>query len=445
MVKIYSETICRKICYDYYLGKFNTKQLTFKYLKFFQYFNAQWLNKENLETTIQIKLTQECSLSKQTLISYFLKNQRDMHFKISRKIKNSSVLTSELYANPQSRATHWSKSKTCKEYHRIQRVEDLLQNLECLGCGDTFDTLLNCHRHMNESAKVEISQIPKKETLYDEKVLNRWNYGNMKFLKQQQDPNQSHLKLPEFVFEVKGGYICQKWVKFFRQQFRCGLPIKMRSDVRNDYLWDNLRATMLKVNGCLFKIVVQDNPWKGQNELPYHYLSIKSLRQIPLKQIQQEGIIFYWTLFNTQNDGLKILKQQGYEVVKTQTWFKYTNLGNPINSKSPQYSKEYCLIGIKGSLYKNMIDRIQDEIHAKRREHSEKPEEFWNMIVELFGMEYRLEIFTRSNSNRMHTVHIWNEIEGEEELRIKNYKQLINQLKQFIQKTKYKQINFKSI
>ncbi|KEJ82546.1 MT-A70 family protein [Oxytricha trifallax] len=276
-------------------------------------------------------------------------------------------------------------------------------------------------QHMKKCSLVDKSLIKNKQRLYDEKEIDRWNYGEMRSLKQIQDPKQSELRVPEFIYEVKGGYICQAWINYFRQQFIHGLPIKLQSDVRNDYLWENLIAAMLKVVGALFMIVVQDNPWKGQKALPYEYLSNKSLRQIPLNQIQEEGIIFYWTLFNTQKEGFKILQEQGYEVVKVLEWVKLTNKGNLINSINPEYSIEYCLIGIKGSLYENLIKDIPDQIIAERRQHSEKPQEFWSMINLLFGEEYRLEIFTRSNSEKMNTVHIGNEIKGEEAMRITKF------------------------
>ncbi|KEJ82784.1 hypothetical protein OXYTRIMIC_004 [Oxytricha trifallax] len=180
------------------------------------------------------------------------------------------------YATPQTRANHWSKSEKCSLFLIIQRVEDLLLNLECLGCFKTFPQTFNCNRHMKKFSLVDKSLIKNKQRLYDEKEIDRWNYGKMRSLKQIQDPKQSELRVPEFIYEVKGGYICQAWINYFKQQFKLGLPIKLQSDVRNDYLWENLIAAMLKVVGALFKIVVQDNPWKGQKALPYEYLSNKS-------------------------------------------------------------------------------------------------------------------------------------------------------------------------
>ncbi|KEJ83067.1 hypothetical protein OXYTRIMIC_028 [Oxytricha trifallax] len=77
--------------------------------------------------------------------------------------------------------------------------------------------------------------------------------------------------------KLRMGIFVKHGKTFFKQQFRVGLPIKLKSDVRNDYMWENLKMTMFNLIGSQFKIVVQDNPWKGQQALPYEYLSIKSL------------------------------------------------------------------------------------------------------------------------------------------------------------------------
>ncbi|KEJ82582.1 hypothetical protein OXYTRIMIC_224 [Oxytricha trifallax] len=185
------------------------------------------------------------------------------------------------YATSQTRANHWNKSKKCRLYHKVQRAEDLLQNLICLGCGVSYGTFYNCQRHMNECNRVDKASIPKQQIIYDEKVLDQWNYGEMKFQKKLLDPKQSELQLPEFIYELKNGYISAKWLSYFKQQFINGLPIKLRSDVRNDFFWNNLKITMLKLIGSLFKIVVQDNPWKVQRELPYQYLCCSDRQHPP--------------------------------------------------------------------------------------------------------------------------------------------------------------------
>ena len=80
------------------------------------------------------------------------------------------------------------------------------------------------------------------------------------------------------------------------------------------------------------------------------------------------------------------------------------------------YSKsnaELCLLGIKGRM-KPITNKISQVVLAPRNEHSAKPKEVRNKIVELFGDLPRIELFARQKTEDW---DIWgNEIKNDIEL-----------------------------
>ncbi|KEJ82789.1 MT-A70 family protein [Oxytricha trifallax] len=271
-----------------------------------------------------------------------------------------------------------------KNFHKIQRAEVLLQKLECIGCQKTHTKKDHCERHMRQCSHVDKTKIPQTQFLIEQKQLEQCSYLSMKIKKNDEDPNVKEIKIPEYIYEVKCGYICKKWQDYYKENLAQGRPINLCVDARNDDFWQNLHKNMLKLTGALFSIVVEDNPWKGQKSMPYSYLLNQRLKQIPLTFIQQHGIIFYWTLSNTQHIGESHLRQNGYQIRKTLAWIKLTHKQNLINSSKPEYSIEYCIIGVKGNFDQAKLNQIPDEIWAERTEHSKKPQEFWDMIDQIF-------------------------------------------------------------
>lgn len=61
---------------------------------------------------------------------------------------------------------------------------------------------------------------------------------------------------------------------------------------------------------------------------------------------------------------------------------------------------------------------LPDKIDSVVRTNSENPEELWDVIDKLYKDGFKLEIFARKNTGRARTIHIGNEIEGPDELKI---------------------------
>ena len=164
-----------------------------------------------------------------------------------------------------------------------------------------------------------------------------------------------------------------------------------------------------------YNIVYADPPWKYNSRANHktrfrggacgHYplMPMKDIEALPIPQIADENcVLFLWTTFPCLADQIKLFEKWG---------FKYKTLGfswiktNPKNGKPffgvGYYAKsncEVCLMGVKGKI-KPISNYVSSCVIAPRREHSRKPDEIRERIVELFGDIPRIELFAREHAD----------------------------------------------
>lgn len=160
-----------------------------------------------------------------------------------------------------------------------------------------------------------------------------------------------------------------------------------------------------------YNIIYADPPWKYNSRANHktrfrggacgHYslMSMEEIKTLPLQEISAENcVLFMWCTFPYLDEQIKLFKHWG---------FKYKTLGfswiktNPKNGKPffgvGYYAKsnaEVCLMGIKGKM-KPISNKVSSCIISPRREHSRKPDEVRERIVQLFGDLPRIELFAR--------------------------------------------------
>lgn len=174
-----------------------------------------------------------------------------------------------------------------------------------------------------------------------------------------------------------------------------------------------------------YNIIYADPPWqykrkKGQGVAENHYptMSIKDLCNLQVDKIAEKHcILFLWVTFPQLENGLHLIKAWGF-VYKTVAfvWVKlnrksktpFWGLGNWTRSNS-----EICLLGTKGHP-KRISKRIHQLICTPIQEHSRKPEQAREKIIELIGNLPRIELFAREKEDGW---DVWgNEIENSIEL-----------------------------
>ncbi len=153
----------------------------------------------------------------------------------------------------------------------------------------------------------------------------------------------------------------------------------------------------------LFDVVSVDPPWPYEGESknitsfdsvgrrvanPYPEMSIEQIKNIELP-LMDNAVVLLWTTHKFLPDAFEILKEWNLDYKATLVWNKEKiGMGAWFRMQC-----EFCLVGIKGKPYwENTIYR--DIIVESRREHSRKPDCFFEMI-EKITMGNRLEYFSR--------------------------------------------------
>ncbi len=174
-----------------------------------------------------------------------------------------------------------------------------------------------------------------------------------------------------------------------------------------------------------FNIIYADPPWtfktysaKGKEkksaECHYHCMTIEDIYNLPIENIADDScVLFLWVTFPLLQEGLETIRRWGfsYKTVafnwvkknkKSDSWF--WGLGYWTRSNS-----ELCLLATKGRPARNSrsVHQICDE---RVMQHSKKPPEIRDKIVELCGDVPRIELFARETCDGW--VSVGDEIDG---------------------------------
>ena len=153
----------------------------------------------------------------------------------------------------------------------------------------------------------------------------------------------------------------------------------------------------------LFDVVSVDPPWPYEGESkevtsfdsigrrvanPYPEMSIKEIKEIELP-LMNDSVVLLWTTHKFLPDAFDILKEWDLDYKATLVWNKEKiGMGAWFRMQC-----EFCLVGIKGKPYWDNTT-YRDILNEPRREHSRKPDSFFDMI-EKITLGRRLEYFSR--------------------------------------------------
>jgi len=139
-----------------------------------------------------------------------------------------------------------------------------------------------------------------------------------------------------------------------------------------------------------YKAIIIDPPWPiekilrdarpNQFDIDYPTMTIDGIMELPIPDLADgDGChIYLWTTHKHLHNALHILEAWGAEYQCLMTWVK--NVG--FTPFSWMYSTEHCLFGHIGSLPLLKLGKRLD-FQAKVREHSRKPEEFYDLVREV--------------------------------------------------------------
>lgn len=162
-----------------------------------------------------------------------------------------------------------------------------------------------------------------------------------------------------------------------------------------------------------YPVIVMDPPWPYGTEYdsedrragsPYKEMKLKDIAAIEVPT-DADAILFLWTTHAFMHDALHILGAGdpdpeseeipgwGFRQVAIITWVKdRMGLGSWLRSKS-----EFCIMAVRGEPSVALTNQTT-VVHGPLREHSRKPDEFYEMVEGLCGLtpeRQGLEFFSR--------------------------------------------------
>lgn len=158
-----------------------------------------------------------------------------------------------------------------------------------------------------------------------------------------------------------------------------------------------------------FEVLVVDPPWQYRNKktggsmvsdssTKYTTLSLDELCNLPVKEIaDKNAVLFLWvtTPLKYEVAQSSLVEKWGFHYKTTIYWRKIMSLGLGFNFRG---QVEECWMCTRGKV-KSFRTQLPNIIQSKVRKHSEKPEEFFQMVepsLNKFNLNPKLEIFART-------------------------------------------------
>lgn len=160
-----------------------------------------------------------------------------------------------------------------------------------------------------------------------------------------------------------------------------------------------------------YRVLYADPPWRygdtrdgleGTTGATAHYptMSISELCDLPvLEWIEDNAVLFLWVTSPMLFECAPVIKAWGFQYKTSFVWDKIRhNLGH-YNS----VRHEFLLICTRGSCLPDVPKLFDSVTTIERKKHSEKPEEFREMIDHLYPHGRRLEMFARAKAANWET------------------------------------------
>jgi len=172
-----------------------------------------------------------------------------------------------------------------------------------------------------------------------------------------------------------------------------------------------------------YQIIYADPPWKYRGEMMnssvidhYEVINLQDICNIQVKEITDNNcILFLWVTMPKLNEFMQVVKAWGFEYKSCAfVWVKMNKKSTDTyfmgQGRWTRANPELCILATKGKP-KRISASVRQLITSPIREHSRKPDEIRNRIVELVGDLPRIELFARQKTEGW---DVWgNEVESD--------------------------------
>lgn len=149
-----------------------------------------------------------------------------------------------------------------------------------------------------------------------------------------------------------------------------------------------------------YQVLYADPPWEydfgfdihGAAARHYNTMTIDELCKLPIVEIADENaVLFLWVTSPKLRDCFAMIEAWGFEYKTSFVWDKVKHVMGHYNS----VRHEFLLLCIRGS-YPKQSNTLADSVITVERNsnHSEKPEEFRDLIDTMYPLAKKVELFT---------------------------------------------------
>ena len=150
-----------------------------------------------------------------------------------------------------------------------------------------------------------------------------------------------------------------------------------------------------------YRVIYADPPWSYGNTMPdyvpdpgVHYpkMTLAELCELPVAGIaEDDAVLFLWATSPILEECFQVVHAWGFAYKSSFVWDKVKHNIGHYNS----VRHEFLLICVRGSCQPD-IHKLFDSVQTiERGEHSEKPEEFRQIIDTIYPLGRRIELFPR--------------------------------------------------
>lgn len=169
---------------------------------------------------------------------------------------------------------------------------------------------------------------------------------------------------------------------------------------------ERTKAKLLPPPKGKYRTIVIDPPWpmekilreaypNQQKDLDYQTMEVEEIQKLELPIYKKGCNIFLWTTHKFLPIAFELFKEWGIKYICTFVWHKAGGF-QPWNL--PQYNCEFVLFGRIGTLKFKSTKEFMCCFIGKRGRHSEKPNEFYEMIKRVSPAP-RIDMFARRAHN----------------------------------------------
>ncbi|MDM9580095.1 MT-A70 family methyltransferase [Nostoc sp. GT001] len=163
-----------------------------------------------------------------------------------------------------------------------------------------------------------------------------------------------------------------------------------------------------------YQCIVIDPPWfyrlrnqdkTHRNRINYKPMHIEEILSLPVPDLSDRtgSILWLWFTNNHMIEAAQCLQTWGFELKTILTWEKVTKDSTKTHLGVGHWlrnSTEHCALGVRGNVKAfagRTLTNQSSILHSPRREHSRKPENFYQLVDKLCPDITKLEMFARSS------------------------------------------------